>query len=493
MDDFVALTGLVIAMLDTEGNVLVTAGWQDVCTKFHRVNPETAARCRESDTALTQGVVRGEFRAYTCKNGLTDVVTPLFVGDVHVGNIFSGQFFYDDEGPDANFFERQAERFGFDRDEYLKAAMAVPRFSHETIATFMRFYVRLTEQIAQSGYSNVVLRQTVDELQKAEADLLYEKEYAEALVDATTAIVIGLDEAGAIVEFNRAATQTTGYAKAELEGQDWFEVLCPRATYPEVWEEFARLRAGGGSGTFENPILTKSGEERVILWQNAELPSHAGVAGIVSFGTDVTERKRAEDDLYRTRERRERLLRDVIETMGKVVEVRDPYTRGHEAGVARIAVLIAREMGCADDAVDAIEVGALLHDLGKLSIPTEILSKPGRLSAVEFDLVKSHPESGFEILQDIDFGQPVAEIALQHHERMDGSGYPMGLEGDSILMSARIVAVADVIEAMASHRPYRAALGLDAAMDELCGHPEKYDHDVLEACRRLHAAGAIEL
>jgi len=367
MSDFHTLTGLVVALLDIDGHVLVSAGWQDVCTKFHRVHPETLAHCRESDTMLTQGVPRGEFRAYTCGNGLTDVVTPLFVGDMHVGNIFSGQFLYDDEEPDVTFFERQAERYGFDHDDYVNAAMSVPRFSRETINTFMRFYVGLTEQIAQSGYSNLVLSQRVSELRDA-----------------------------------------------------------------------------------ENGLRT-------------------------------------------TNERLERLLRSITGTMGKVVEARDPYTQGHETGVAKLSVLIAQEMGLSEDEIDTIEIGALVHDIGKLAVPAEILTKPGRLSAVEFDLIKAHPESGYEILKGIDFGRPVAEIALRHHERMDGSGYPGGLAGDDILIAARVVAVADVIEAMASHRPYRAALGLDVAMAEIVGHPEKFDSDVVAACERLYAAGKIEL
>ena len=133
MEDFNGLTGLVVALLDIEGKVLIAAGWQDVCTKFHRVNTETQKNCRESDTALTKGVPRGEFRAYTCMNGMTDVVTPLFVGDVHVGNIFTGQFFYEDDEPDTEYFAAQAERFGFDRNAYLEAVSRVPRFSHERV------------------------------------------------------------------------------------------------------------------------------------------------------------------------------------------------------------------------------------------------------------------------------------------------------------------------------------------------------------------------
>jgi putative nucleotidyltransferase with HDIG domain len=179
--------------------------------------------------------------------------------------------------------------------------------------------------------------------------------------------------------------------------------------------------------------------------------------------------------------------------MGKVVEARDPYTQGHQVGVAKLGRRIAEEMGLPSDDVDAIEIAALVHDIGKLSIPAEILSKPGALSDTEFAIIKGHSARGHEILGDIDFGWPIAETVLQHHERMDGSGYPNGLAGDEISLAARVVAVADVIEAMAAHRPYRPALGLDAAIAEISGHPEKFDPVVTAASVRLFDSGRLGL
>jgi HD-GYP domain-containing protein (c-di-GMP phosphodiesterase class II) len=148
---------------------------------------------------------------------------------------------------------------------------------------------------------------------------------------------------------------------------------------------------------------------------------------------------------------------------------------------------IAQELGgWEDDRIHALRTAGVLHDVGKIGIPAEILTRPGQLSRVDFALVKEHPKIGFEVIEHVDFGYPIAEMILQHHERMDGSGYPAGLVGDEILLEARILAVADVVEAMASHRPYRAALGLDAALDELRAHcGDKYDPDVVLACLRL--------
>jgi HD-GYP domain-containing protein (c-di-GMP phosphodiesterase class II) len=208
---------------------------------------------------------------------------------------------------------------------------------------------------------------------------------------------------------------------------------------------------------------------------------------------DITAREQAEDALLRSNQRLEQVLRSVTSLIGKVVEARDPYTRGHEEGVARISRLIAEEMGLPADEVDGIEVAGLVHDVGKLGVPTEILTKPGTLNEVEFALIKDHSGQGYDILKDIDFDWPVARMVLQHHERMDGSGYPNGLAGDEISMGARILMAADVLEAMGAHRPYRAALGLDAAMVEITGHPEKYDPQVVAACVRLHEADRIKV
>ena len=206
-----------------------------------------------------------------------------------------------------------------------------------------------------------------------------------------------------------------------------------------------------------------------------------------------SERGEMARDLVHTNERLEGLLHDITETMGKVVEARDPYTQGHQVNVARIGRQIGEEMGLSDDLVDAIEIAALVHDIGKLSIPAEILSKPGRLSDTEFAIIKGHSARGYEILRDIDFGWPIAETVLQHHERMDGSGYPNGLTGEQTSMAARVLAVADVIEAMAADRPYRPALGIEPAITEIRTHPEKFDADVIDASVRLYESGRLAL
>ena len=167
-------------------------------------------------------------------------------------------------------------------------------------------------------------------------------------------------------------------------------------------------------------------------------------------------------------------------------EMRDPYTAGHERRVAEIAVAIGAELGFDAQRQEGLRVGGYLHDAGKITIPSEILSKPGKLSAAEFALIKGHPQASYDILKNVEFPWPVAQMALQHHERIDGSGYPQGLKGDEILFEARIMSVADVVEAMASHRPYRPGLGIDKALAEIeRGRGTAYDPLVADTCLRL--------
>lgn len=160
-------------------------------------------------------------------------------------------------------------------------------------------------------------------------------------------------------------------------------------------------------------------------------------------------------------------LEGIIEAMVRTIETRDPYTAGHQRRVAELAAAIATEMNFPEDRIIGIRMGGNIHDLGKISVPAEILSKPGRLTENEFALIKTHPRIGYEIIADIKFSWPIAQMMLQHHENINGSGYPQGLSGEDILLEARILCVADVVEAMASHRPYRAALGIDVALDEI--------------------------
>ena len=207
-----------------------------------------------------------------------------------------------------------------------------------------------------------------------------------------------------------------------------------------------------------------------------------------------SKRKRSEERLQETLESLRKSLNSTIQVMVSAVEVRDPYTAAHQIRSTDIACSIATEMGLPQGKIDGIQMAGSIHDIGKLSIPSEILSKPTKLTNIEFSLIKEHSQKGYEMLKDVESPWPLAQIVYQHHERMDGSGYPRNLKGDDILMEARIMAIADVVESMSSHRPYRPALGIEVALEEI----EKnkgilYDAAVADACLRLFREKGFQL
>jgi putative nucleotidyltransferase with HDIG domain len=201
---------------------------------------------------------------------------------------------------------------------------------------------------------------------------------------------------------------------------------------------------------------------------------------------EVAERVRVEEVLRQSLARLRRTLEAAVSSLASAVEIRDPYIAGHQRRVAELACAIAEEMGLSQEQIDGLRMAALVHDIGKISVPAGILSKPGRLTEPEFEIIKVHPQVGYDILKGIEFPWPVAEIVLQHHERLDGSGYPQGLKGDEILLEARILGVADVVEAMSSHRPYRPAHSIDKALEEISqNRGVLYDPEVIDACLKL--------
>jgi len=240
----------------------------------------------------------------------------------------------------------------------------------------------------------------------------------------------------------------------------------------------------------ENPrlyIIQKSGNPLPIDYKiSARRDNRGGSLGTVMVFRDITERVFSEDKLKETLAYLRRAMGGIIEAMDRTVESRDPYTAGHQRRVSDLARNMAEHMGLSADKIEGIRMAGMIHDLGKISIPAEILSKPARLTPVEFNLVKSHVQIGYDILKTIDFPWPVAAIVYEHHERMDGSGYPRGLTGDNISMAGRLIAVADVVEAMASHRPYRASLGIEKALDEIRNMSGTlYDSDAVKCCISL--------
>jgi PAS domain S-box-containing protein len=297
---------------------------------------------------------------------------------------------------------------------------------------------------------------------------------------------------GGIISVNPAFTRMMGYHTPEELVEGVADIWKQGCADPEDRVRFERiLEEKGIIQGFETRRYRKDGS---IIWASINARVVRNKAGKVLFyeGTiqDITVRKTADEHLKQNAEKLRNALVGTIKALSLTVEARDPYTSGHERRVSQLARAIAQDMALPNDTIDNIRMAGIIHDIGKISIPAEILSKPSKLTDMEFGLIKTHSQSGYGILKDAELPYPIAEIVLQHHERLNGSGYPQGLEDKQILLESKIIAVADVAEAMASHRPYRPALGIEVALEEI----EKnmgtfYDKKVVEVCSRLIREG----
>jgi PAS domain S-box-containing protein/putative nucleotidyltransferase with HDIG domain len=289
-----------------------------------------------------------------------------------------------------------------------------------------------------------------------------------------------------ILFVNRACASMFGFRNAsELRHKPVVECFAPQCRQ-DIMERMTRRERGEHvSKMYETVGLRKDGSTFPIYIETSVIDLPDGCAN-VAFISDITERKQIESKMVNNYERLEKSLEQTVKSLSYIVGMRDPCTADHQVRVAGIACEIASELGMPKEQIIAIKTAALVHDIGKTLVPAEILSKPGMLNGLEWSLVHSHVQASYNIVKTIDFLWPVAEIVLQHHERLNGSGYPRGLSGDNIVKEARILAIADVIEAMASDRPYRPAFPLEMALDELWHNKGVlYDPDAVEVCLKL--------
>ncbi len=289
---------------------------------------------------------------------------------------------------------------------------------------------------------------------------------------------------------NPSFAKTFGYLPEEIIGKlspkDLIHADDIQAVMRRLQE---RLEGQTESSNIVYRALRKGGS-LIYIEVYGMLFEYQGRPAVMGTLLDVTERRLSEERLAKSYESLKKTLNDAINTMVKIVEMRDPYTAGHQQKVADLATAIAREMKLEDARIDQLRMAAVIHDIGKMFIPSDILSKPGKLSDMEFSLVKTHSQYGYDIVKGMDFPCSVAEAVLQHHERLDGSGYPNRLKADDTLLEAKILAVADVVEAMSSHRPFRSALGVEKALEEISKNKGKlYDPYVVDACLDLFNSG----
>lgn len=333
------------------------------------------------------------------------------------------------------------------------------------------------------------------------------------VLDAHETPQLVLDTEGCIIYANRKLCRLLDVAADRLRGQPWYEVIVAPAAKAEAEADFRQLCRARRARTLHYPLRVGAQSMQAWCWSRisgrlglpgtfllaacpAAAPSTSGVQALADGGGDMQEGLSIPDiegvQIRKQLEQAKLLLKGAltgtVEAIARAEEARDPYTAGHQRRVAQLSVAIARQMGLDEERMEGIHLGAMIHDIGKIQVPTELLSKPTSLSPFEYAIVQQHAATGFEILKDIPFPWPIAQIAYQHHERMDGSGYPQGLRGDDILIESRVVAVADVVEAMGYHRPYRPAKGMELALTELrMNRGQRYDEAAADACLQLFA------
>jgi len=330
------------------------------------------------------------------------------------------------------------------------------------------------------------LVQDVTERKRAEDALRDSEELHRRLVAAIPDMIIRTDLAGNIVFANEIAMRLSGFPGVEgLVGRNVFSFVAPEDLEKAV--RTSKVMFEKKIGPQEIGLVFKGRPGVKFEIDGAVLRDQGGAPyGVVYLCRDITERKQAESSLREGLIKLRTTLKASIDALASAIEMRDPYTAGHQERVTRLARAIALEMGLDKERVEAIEIAGVIHDIGKLYVPAEILSKPTKLSDLEYSMIKMHAQVGYTILSKIDFPWPIAQIVHQHHEAINGSGYPQGLAGKDILLEAKILCVADVVEAMSSHRPYRPALGIKAALAEITQKQGiLYDREVVDACLKL--------
>lgn len=330
----------------------------------------------------------------------------------------------------------------------------------------------------------------------AQEALLQAEQKYRSIFENTVEGIFQSDSYGRITSANPALAKIQGYDSPEELIAAMSNTRIPLYVNEALRKEYLHiLHTQGVVEHFEAEFYRK---DRSKIWASINVRAVRDNLGNIQHfvGTveDITSRKEAREGLLRTMERLRRAITTTIQIMATTAELRDPYTAGHQKRTADLARMIATKMGLTSDMIEGIHMSGLIHDIGKISIPAEILSKPGKLNDLELNLIKTHSECGYNLLKDTEFPWPLAQIILQHHEKIDGSGYPKGLKGDEILIESRILAVADVVEAISSHRPYRPSLGINVALEEI----EKnrgvlYDSDVVDVCLKLFREQGFQL
>lgn len=318
-------------------------------------------------------------------------------------------------------------------------------------------------------------------------------QWLQALVDSALDGVITMDDKGRIIAFNPAAEKIFGYRSSQVIGRPVSDMIIPPSLRKAHDRGLARFLSTGKELFIGRRVeVTAMRADQSVFAAQMEVisvnPEKAQV--FIAYIRDISELKQAEQAQRQYTVNIKKTLVQTILAISRTIEIRDPYTAGHQSRVAHLAATMAHALQLPEKRIEGVFLGALIHDIGKIAVPSEILSRPGKLMEEDIRYLQVHCAKGHEILEPVDFPWPVAEIALQHHEHMDGSGYPQGLKKEEILLEARIVCVADVVESLTAHRPYRPAYPVEDVLTLITGRAGNwYDRRVVEVCRKLFASG----
>lgn len=343
-----------------------------------------------------------------------------------------------------------------------------------TITESSTIYSRLLQLESE----NARLRQERDTLKKGEEQL-------KNFINNSRDIVFQLSPKGEIEYVSPKVRDVYGYQPEDLIGQ-LFEKTTPLSELPKAIKAISKALSGDTILNFEIGQFDVHNNIIVVEINGSPVIKDGKIICLQGVMRDITYRKKAEEAAKDSSQKLIKAMEDTLQAMAMIVEMRDPYTAGHQRRVSQLACAIAEDMFLLPDRITGLRLAGLIHDIGKVRVPAEILTNPNMLSDAEFTILKMHPTLGYEVLKMLEMPWPVAQIICQHHERINGSGYPAGLAGDKILLEAKILAVADVVEAISSHRPYRPAHGLNEALDEIVKEQNiLYDGNVVDSCIRV--------
>ncbi|MDD5645205.1 MAG: PAS domain S-box protein [bacterium] len=328
------------------------------------------------------------------------------------------------------------------------------------------------------------LESLIGQRKRVENALRENEEKYRALFESSRDAIFITGEDGKFMDVNESALVLFGFSRDDMVKMEYKDIFVNALDGREFERDIAK---SGSVRNYEVILRNKTGREmKCLITAALRQNSKKEILGLQGVIRDITEQKKAEKALHDSYNKLQKNMESTILAMARIVETKDPYTAGHERRVAQLAVAIAQGMRLPEEQINGIYMAGIVHDIGKIYVPSEILTKPSKLTDIEFSIIKTHPQLGYDILKTIEFSWPVADIVLQHHERLDGSGYPFGIKGDEILLESKIVAVADVVEAMSSPRPYRPSIGFEGALQEIVENRGKlYDPVTVDLCLKL--------